>query len=75
MRLVLHTLDQKFAIEAMSSLTIGSDPSNTVYLPSAKQTESFAEIGKGMNPVIIFILLAILFQLILTYTKYGKHET
>ena len=41
--------------------------------PISFPTESFAEIGKGMNPVIIFILLAILFQLILTYTKYGKH--
>lgn len=51
MRLVLHTLDQKFAIEAMSSLTIGSDPSNTVYLPSAKQTESFAEIRSSDHGV------------------------
>ncbi len=41
--------------------------------PISFPTESFAEIGKGMNPVIIFIALAILFQLILTYTKYGKH--
>ena len=29
--------------------------------------------GKGLKPVVIFIALAILFQLILTYTKYGKH--
>ncbi len=41
--------------------------------PISFPTESFAAIGKGMNPVIIFIVLAILFQLILTYTKYGKH--
>jgi inositol transport system permease protein len=41
--------------------------------PISFPTESFAEIGKGMNPVIIFIVLAILFQLILTYTKYGKY--
>jgi inositol transport system permease protein len=41
--------------------------------PISFPTESFAEIGKGMNPVIIFIVLAILFQIILTYTKYGKH--
>jgi inositol transport system permease protein len=41
--------------------------------PISFPTESYAEIGKGLNPVIIFILLAILFQLILTYTKYGKH--
>jgi inositol transport system permease protein len=41
--------------------------------PISFPTESFADIGKGMMPVIIFISLAILFQLILTYTKYGKH--
>jgi inositol transport system permease protein len=41
--------------------------------PISFPTESYAEIGKGLNPVVIFILLAILFQLILSYTKYGKH--
>jgi inositol transport system permease protein len=41
--------------------------------PISFPTESFAAIGKGMMPVIIFIVLAILFQLILTYTRYGKH--
>jgi len=41
--------------------------------PISFPTESFAGIGKGMMPVIIFISLAILFQLILKYTKYGKH--
>ena len=41
--------------------------------PISFPTESFAAIGKGMMPVLIFIVLAILFQLILTYTKYGKH--
>ena len=41
--------------------------------PISFPTESFADIGKGMNPVIIFIVLALLFQLMLTYTKYGKH--
>ena len=41
--------------------------------PISFPTESYAEIGKGMMPVVIFIVLAILFQLILTYTKYGKH--
>ncbi|TIL79456.1 MAG: ABC transporter permease, partial [Mesorhizobium sp.] len=33
----------------------------------------FAALGKGLMPVIIFISLAILFQLILSYTRYGKH--
>ena len=41
--------------------------------PISFPTESYAAIGQGMNPVFIFVALAILFQLILTYTKYGKH--
>jgi inositol transport system permease protein len=41
--------------------------------PISFPTESFAAIGKGLMPVIIFLSLAILFQLILTYTKYGKY--
>ncbi len=41
--------------------------------PISFPTDSFAAIGKGMMPVIIFIFLAILFQLILSYTKYGKY--
>ncbi len=41
--------------------------------PISFPTESFASIGKGLMPVVIFISLAILFQLILRYTKYGKH--
>lgn len=41
--------------------------------PISFPTDSFAAIGKGMMPVIIFITLAILFQLILSYTRYGKH--
>ncbi len=41
--------------------------------PISFPTESYAAIGKGMMPVILFISLAILFHLIMTYTKYGKH--
>jgi inositol transport system permease protein len=41
--------------------------------PVSFPTESFAGIGKGMMPVVIFISLAILFFLILRYTRYGKH--
>ena len=41
--------------------------------PISFPTESFAAIGKGLMPVVIFIALAILFQLILSYTKYGRH--
>ncbi len=41
--------------------------------PISFPTESYASIGEGMNPVFIFIALAILFHLILNYTVYGKH--
>ena len=41
--------------------------------PISFPTESFAAIGKGLMPVVFFISLAILFQLVLRYTKYGKH--
>ncbi len=41
--------------------------------PISFPTESYAAIGKGMMPVVIFVGLAILFHLILTYTRYGKH--
>jgi inositol transport system permease protein len=35
-------------------------------------TDSFVAIGSGMMPVIIFVVIAVLFQLILTYTLYGR---
>ena len=56
--------------------------------PISFPTESFAGISngdflgwlsfglfswKGVNPVLIFISLALLFHLVLTYTRYGKH--
>ena len=41
--------------------------------PISFPTESFAAIGKGMMPVVIFVALAILFHFILKYTVYGKH--
>ena len=41
--------------------------------PVSFPTESYAEIGAGMMPVVIFILLAMLFHLLLRYTVYGKH--
>jgi inositol transport system permease protein len=40
--------------------------------PISFPTDSFAAIGKGLMPVFIFLFLAVLFQLILTYTVYGK---
>ncbi|OOY14389.1 ABC transporter permease [Thioclava sp. DLFJ4-1] len=41
--------------------------------PVSFPTDSYAAIGKGMMPVFIFIVLAILFHLILRHTVYGKH--
>lgn len=41
--------------------------------PVSFPTEDFAAIGAGLKPVIIFILLAVLFHLIMTYTRYGKY--
>ena len=41
--------------------------------PVSFPTDSYAVIGSGMNPVIIFLGLAILFHFIMNYTVYGKH--
>ena len=42
--------------------------------PISFPTEAYTKIGSGMMPVVIFISIAILFHLIMTYTKYGKHS-
>ena len=41
--------------------------------PVSFPTDSYAAIGSGMTPVLIFLAVAILFQIILRYTVYGKH--
>ena len=41
--------------------------------PVSFPTESYAFIGKGMNPVIWFFALAVIFHIIMRYTVYGKH--
>jgi inositol transport system permease protein len=41
--------------------------------PISFPTESFNAIGSGLRPFWIFLAIAVLFQLILWYTKYGKH--
>ena len=41
--------------------------------PVSFPTESYALIGAGMMPVIIFLSLAVLFHFIMNYTVYGKH--
>ena len=41
--------------------------------PISFPTASYAFIGSGMMPVVWFLLLAIIFQLIMSFTVYGKH--
>jgi inositol transport system permease protein len=41
--------------------------------PISFPTPIYNLIGSDLNPVFIFIALAVLFHLILTYTKYGKY--
>ena len=41
--------------------------------PISFPTDSYAWIGSGMMPVIWFIVLAIIFQVIMSFTVYGKH--
>ena len=41
--------------------------------PISFPTEGYAWIGSGMMPVVWFIILAIVFQLIMSFTVYGKH--
>ena len=41
--------------------------------PISFPTASYAFIGSGMMPVVWFVLLAIIFQLIMSFTVYGKH--
>ncbi|MEO5613908.1 MAG: ABC transporter permease [Cypionkella sp.] len=43
--------------------------------PISFPTESYNAIGSGMRPVFVFVALAVLFHLIMTYTKYGKHSS
>lgn len=40
--------------------------------PVSFPTEQFAEIGKGLMPVVIFLVLAVVFQILLRYTVYGR---
>lgn len=40
--------------------------------PISFPTESFAKIGSGAWPVVIFLLVAVLFHVALRYTRYGK---
>ena len=41
--------------------------------PVSFPTEAYKFLGSGMMPVVWFIALAIIFQLIMSFTVYGKH--
>lgn len=42
-------------------------------MPVSFPTDEFAAIGKGMMPVFIFLVIALIFYVALKYTKYGRH--
>jgi inositol transport system permease protein len=41
--------------------------------PISFPTESFAKIGSGVWPVVIFLVVALIFHIALRYTRYGKY--
>ncbi|TPE43808.1 ABC transporter permease [Amaricoccus solimangrovi] len=41
--------------------------------PISFPTESFAKIGSGIWPVVIFLVVALIFHVALRYTRYGKY--
>jgi inositol transport system permease protein len=41
-------------------------------MPVSMLTDEFAWIGSGVIPVVIFIVLAAIFQVVLRYTRFGK---
>jgi inositol transport system permease protein len=41
-------------------------------MPVSMLTDDFAWIGSGVIPVVIFIVLAAIFQVVLRYTRFGK---
>ena len=40
--------------------------------PVSFPTESYAALGSGMMPVIIFLIVAVIFHIAMKYTRYGK---
>lgn len=41
-------------------------------MPVSMLTDDFAWIGSGANPVIIFLVIALIFHVVLRYTRFGK---
>lgn len=40
--------------------------------PISFPTDSFAALGKGLAPVLIFLIVAVIIHVVLRYTRYGK---
>jgi inositol transport system permease protein len=41
-------------------------------MPVSMLTDNFAWIGSGVNPVVIFLVIAAIFHVVLRYTRFGK---
>lgn len=41
-------------------------------MPVSMLTDDFAWIGSGANPVVIFLAIALIFHIVLRYTRFGK---
>lgn len=41
-------------------------------MPVSMLTEDFAALGAGVNPVLVFVLVAAIFHVVLRYTRFGK---
>ena len=41
-------------------------------MPVSMLTDDFAAIGSGANPVYIFLVIALIFHIVLRYTRFGK---
>ncbi|WP_199053795.1 ABC transporter permease [Aquitalea sp. ASV15] len=41
--------------------------------PISMLSDNYAAIGAGINPIIIFLLTALVFHIVLSYTRYGKY--
>lgn len=41
-------------------------------MPVSMLTDKFAAIGAGINPVLIFLAIAVVFHVVLRYTRFGK---
>jgi inositol transport system permease protein len=43
-------------------------------MPVSMLTDDFAVIGAGVNPVVIFLVLAAIFHVVLRYTRFGNRQ-